>query len=195
MDIDAARSYCVRFFEDNNFSTLYYHNLSHTLDVTKRVTFLANSEKAKGNEIILLQTAALFHDLGIIANYYNHEKESVNIIRKTLPDFGYKKTEIETICKLVLDTEISKRPRSKSGKLLRDADLDYLGRNDYFEISELLRKEWEVLEVKKFPDKEWYRFQKAYLNNHRFNSVTSCLTRNEGILNNINKLSEILKNL
>lgn len=195
MNIDAARSYSFSFFENNNFSTLYYHNLSHTLDVTKRVTFLANSEKIKGNEIILLQTAALFHDLGIVSNYYNHEKESVQIIRKVLPDFGYKKTEIETICKLVLDTEISKRPRNKLGKLLRDADLDYLGRNDYFEISELLRKEWEVLKVNKYQDKEWYRFQEAYLKNHRFNSVTSCLSRNEGILNNIKKLSEILKNL
>jgi len=43
---------------------LSYHNADHTKNVIAAATHIAAHENISGNELILLQTAALFHDIG-----------------------------------------------------------------------------------------------------------------------------------
>ncbi|MCK9612757.1 MAG: hypothetical protein PHR81_00260 [Bacteroidales bacterium] len=45
-------------------------------------------------------------------------------------------------------TKIPTKLKNKLEKLLCDADLDYLGREDYMEISNRLRREWDVFGIK-----------------------------------------------
>jgi predicted metal-dependent HD superfamily phosphohydrolase len=195
MNIDAAKSFALEYLINFVGPEFHYHNLSHTMDVFQSVSMLAIAERINQKNMILLQTAALYHDLGIHTNYYKHEEESIKIIKSNLPDFEFTSSEIKIISKLVADTNIPSNPHSKMGELLCDADLDYLGREDFLEISARLRKEWEELGGKAFSDKEWYLFQLDFLENHRYYSATAKKTRNEGKLLNIEKVSEILISL
>lgn len=195
MDLNAAKSYALDYLMKFVGQDFQYHNLSHTLDVFQSVSMLALSEKINEHDLILLQTAALYHDMGIHINYFGHEKESIQIIERVLPGFDFKPSEITAISKLIADTCITCIPQNNLGKLLCDADLDYLGREDYLEISKLLRKEWEICGIKTFTDKEWYFHQLDYLSKHRYYSDTAKKTRNKGRLNNIDVISKILKNL
>ena len=47
---------------------LYYHNLSHTLDVSDATLRLAKLEGVDSYYTILLATAALLHDVGMLDN-------------------------------------------------------------------------------------------------------------------------------
>jgi predicted metal-dependent HD superfamily phosphohydrolase len=195
MNIDAAKSFAIEYLINYVGPEFHYHNLSHTMDVFQSVSMLAIAEKINQKDMVLLQTAALYHDLGIHTNYYKHEEESIKIIKANLPDFEFTQPEIRVICKLVADTNIPSNPKTKMGELLCDADLDYLGRDDYFEISARLRKEREEWVGKYSTDKEWYLFQLDFLDNHRYYSLTAKKTRNDGKLLNIEKVSEILISL
>ncbi|MEI6851623.1 MAG: HD domain-containing protein [Bacteroidota bacterium] len=195
MNIDAAKSFALDYLLNFVGPEFHYHNLNHTMDVFQSVSMLAIAEKINQKDMVLLQTAALYHDLGIHTNYYNHEEESIKIIQANLPDFEFTSSEIKTICKLVADTNVPSNPKTKMGELLCDADLDYLGRGDYFEISARLRREWEEWGFKRSFDKDWYLFQLDFLENHHYYSETAKKTRNEGKMLNIEKVSEILISL
>lgn len=195
MNIHLAKEYALNYLKTNIGPDFFYHNIEHTLDVFNSVKTLALSENTKPNDLILLQTAALFHDTGIHLDYFNHEEVSVGISKKVLPGFGYNEGQIKIISKLIMDTCIKCKPKSKLGEILSDADLDYLGREDYFDISNLLRKEWEVCGVKKVTDNEWYTYQLNYMNNHQYYSDAAKKSRNQGKLKNVARLEDLLISL
>jgi predicted metal-dependent HD superfamily phosphohydrolase len=195
MNIDAAKSFALDYLLNFVGPEFHYHNMAHTMDVFQSVSLLAIAEKINQKDMVLLQTAALYHDLGIHTNYYNHEEESIKIIQANLPNFDFTSSEIKIIGKLISDTNLPSNPKSKMGELLCDADLDYLGRDDYFEISDRLRKEWEEYGFKRSFDKDWYLLQLDFLEKHHYYSATAIRTRNEGKQINIDKVSEILISL
>ena len=195
MNIDAAKSYALDYLMNFVGPEYQFNNLARTLDVFQTVSILALNEEVSSKELDLLQTAALYHNLGIHKNYYAPEAESIKIIKETLPGFDFKTNEVKFICKLIAETNSTYPPSSKSGKLLCDAMTDYLGRDDYFELLEGLRKELEECGVKRSFDQEWYLNQLDFLEKHHYYSSTAIKTRQDGKLNNIDKISEILINM
>jgi uncharacterized protein len=192
MDFEAAKLYALNYIETKVEKYFYYHNIHHTIDVYQSVTELAKSENVNGKDLILLQTAALYHDLGIRVIYDLHEEVSVSIVRSVLPDFGFSEEDIEKVCHLVLATKLNSSPQDKLSQLLCDADLDYLGRPDYFRISIRLRQEWDTLKIKTFTDKEWNLFQIDFLENHKYYLQNSRLARDDGKSSNIIKIKALL---
>ena len=47
---------------------LYYHNVKHTVDVVTQVELIGLGEGVADEELLLLKTAALFHDTGHTAS-------------------------------------------------------------------------------------------------------------------------------
>jgi hypothetical protein len=59
-----------------------------------------------------------------------------------------------------------------------DADLDYLGRDDFHEIADKLRR--ELREFGKISsDKKWDQIQLAFLEQHSYFTTTAKMTRQE----------------
>ena len=85
-------------------------------------------------DFFILKTAVLFHDMGYINQYENNETIGVEYARKFLPEYGYFKIQIEKISKLILVTKVPQTPKNKLEKIICDADLDYLGREDFINI-------------------------------------------------------------
>lgn len=143
----------------------YYHTVAHTIDVLKSVTQIAEYENISKEEKILLKTASLFHDIGYIKKYNNNEEISIGIAKSTLPDYGYSDSFIEEVCKMIMSTSMDVEPKRYIDKLLNDADLDYLGREDYFDRSMLLYKEWRNIKLE-MSLVEWYNIQIDFLSKH-----------------------------
>jgi uncharacterized protein len=116
-------------------ANLVYHSIDHVADVYQAAALLASHENLSKEETQLLLTAAQFHDAGFIVRAVGHEKESCRIAQQVLPDFDYTPEEIEQICNLIKATQLPQSPKNRLEEILADADLDYLGRNDYFTIS------------------------------------------------------------
>ncbi len=153
--------------------SLYYHSLHHTLDILKQAERIAREEDVNDEEdLFLLKVACLYHDSGFLVTYKGHEKVACKLVKKELPGFDISSKQIDIICSLILATEIHQSPKTKLEQIICDADLDYLGRPDFFEISNKLFME---LKERRFvgEESEWNVVQIKFFKQHRYFTLTN----------------------
>ena len=148
-------------------SRLYYHNSKHTLDVIEQAQRIAKEEGINGPDLEILKTAALYHDSGFLFTYNNHELKGCEIVRTELKDYGFNEEELKVICGLIMATKIPQKPHTLLEEILCDADLDYLGRDDYKPISDCLKRELFAFGYIK-TDHEWLLMQIHFLESHAY---------------------------
>ncbi|MBR4214669.1 MAG: HD domain-containing protein, partial [Bacteroidales bacterium] len=124
---------------------LYYHNTRHTIDVVNQVEIIGYGEEVSDEDLLLLKTAALFHDTGYIIGADNHEYFGTQIARDILPKWNYTQEQIEKICQLIMATKLPPNPKDKFERIICDADLVYLGRTDFIPVSNMLYDELKAL--------------------------------------------------
>jgi predicted metal-dependent HD superfamily phosphohydrolase len=183
--------------------TLTYHGAHHTMsDVLPAVDRICQGERVPEAQARLVRAAVLFHDLGFVEAYHGNEPISARLAARTLPAFGYSDDEIGRIADLILSTEI----REVGGvwvqvpgddplkRILCDADLDNLGRDDFFEVSDSLRRELE-LQGEPHTDRQWCVRQIAFVSGHRWFTATQHRDREPGKRRNLELLRQELSTL
>jgi len=153
-------------------SHFYYHNKEHTQYVMDAALLLATAEKAGEEQIPLLITAALMHDVGFIETMKDHEEKSCNIARELLPSYEYDTAAIEAICELIMVTKMPQQAHALVPQILCDADLYYLGTDRFFEFGEKLFKELTALQLINSLD-EWNELQVQFLSSHYYFTKTA----------------------
>lgn len=191
MNPKGAGKYILKLMERSLSSDFHYHNVQHTLDVHNACVKFAYMEGVNSHDLILLETAAYYHDCGITEVYENHEEASVKIARGILPQFGYTEPDLDVLECIILKTKLPQSAITLLGEILCDADLNYIGRPDFFMIAHRLRYEWELL-GKFFGLKEWYEMQYEFLTRHRFYTRAARITLNEGKERNLEEVRRIL---
>jgi adenylate cyclase len=151
---------------------LLYHNIQHTGHVFRQVELLGQGEQVSQEELLLLKSAALLHDLGYIDTFDNHETRSVEYAREILPLYRFKENQIDDICNLIMATKIPFSPSNLLEKIICDANLDHLGRADFLIQSDRLFQEY-LLNNKIKNKKEWNLMQIKLLENHEFYTETA----------------------
>ncbi|MBL7903459.1 MAG: HD domain-containing protein [Bacteroidales bacterium] len=167
-----------------------YHSIDHTLDVMEATVRLARLEGLSEDSVRLLSAAALFHDSGITVKFKDHEDVSAEIAGEYLPSFGFTPTEIEKIKEWILATKLPQSANSAEARVLCDADLDYLGRNDFFIIGQKLRLEWE-LAGNRINLSEWYIIQMEFLKNHTYFTDSAKKLREQRKLENLREVEQL----
>ncbi|MFO7668998.1 MAG: adenylate/guanylate cyclase domain-containing protein [Bacteroidales bacterium] len=163
---------------------LYYHNVKHTVDVVTEVELIGWAEGLDDDGILLLKTAALFHDAGHTVSYDDHEYQGTMLVREYLPGFGYSGEQIEKICNIILATKLPPQPNDIYQEIICDADLDYLGRSDMIPVSNTLYKELKEQEkIGTFND--WNRMQVQFISGHSY------FTKTARSLREVNKQKQI----
>lgn len=173
---------------------LHYHNIHHVLDVLQAAEYIGEKEGLNYLELELLRIAVLFHDAGYIINSQEHEKLGSEMAARELPDFGYQPDEIETICKLIMATRFPHHPESLLEEIICDADLDYLGRDDFFEIGNNLFNEMNIYSIFS-NEKDWYLLQEKFLTTHRYFTKTSRQLREPKKKEHLKKIRELLQSM
>jgi len=170
-------------------SRLGYHNITHTLDVLEQAEVLAKQEKVTDkHDLLLLKTAAVFHDSGFLSVYKNHEEKSCEIASESLRNV-LSEEDIKKVCGMIMATKIPQTPNTLLEQIICDADLDYLGRNDFEPISRNLYKEFIVFKI--IPeDIIWDHIQIKFFESHHYFTVTSVNKRNKKKLKHLNILKE-----
>jgi len=163
---------------------LYYHNVKHTVDVVTEVELIGWAEGCSDEEILLLKTAALFHDAGHTVEYDNHEHHGTLLARKILPEFNYSDRQIETICDIIMATQLPPEPKNILEEIICDADLDYLGRSDFIPVSNTLYDELKA-QNKIGSLNEWNKLQVKFISNHQY------FTKTARSLREVNKQKQI----
>lgn len=152
---------------------LTYHNIQHTHDVVKQADRIARAEGILDDELLaLIRTAACYHDAGFLHTYVGHEEESCRIAMQHLPAFGYTPAQVAQVCQLIRATRLPQTPTTLPEAILCDADLDYLGRDDYPSISRSLLTEW--LSFGYLADAtRWPAIQRSFLTSHVYFTRTN----------------------
>ena len=149
-------------------SNLFFHNFKHVMDVYKQVELLAHSEQVNDDDILLMKTAALMHDIGYAISY-DEDMNALNedIAREALPLFQYKPQQIDRVCQLMKATHYESIPNDILEKIMHDANLMYFGRSDYFTRLMSLFREQEKHHIV-LNKTEWFQNQIDRLSDHHF---------------------------
>ncbi len=183
-------------------NNLYYHNIDHTFDdVLPAAIRLAGMEGVTGDEQMILKTAAVYHDAGFVLRYDGHEDAISSFLRQSLSVFGYEPKQVFMAERIILATRLQQvdgamvqmpDPSDILQLIMCDADLDSLGREDFFTKSENLRR--ELAEYgNPFSQEEWYKKQLAFQEAHSYFTNSAKQLRDEGKQENIRKLRELVE--
>ena len=172
MRYEEAYSFLIKKMEIGLPSYLTYHNIQHTKNVIAAAEHLAAKENISGDKLTMLKTAALFHDAGFLQDHQDHETLSCKIATKQLTEFGYSDGQIENICEIIMATKLPQSPKNHLAEIICDADLFYLGSDEYAAIAEKLYNEYEKLGIVKSQE-EWQQKQSAFLSSHQYFTDTA----------------------
>ncbi len=172
MNYHGAKAFILDKLRRELSEKLTYHGVHHTLDVLAVAGELCLLEKVSPYETMLLKTAVLFHDSGFVVTTNGHEAEGCNIAKKVLPGYNYSTEEIDRICGMIMATKIPQTPHNKLEEIICDADLDYLGRDDFYSIGKTLFEELQALNILDSEEK-WNQIQVSFLESHSFFTKTN----------------------
>jgi uncharacterized protein len=164
-----------------------YHNKRHATDVFYAAKRLSKLEGIAKEDRFIMVTAAFLHDIIFVIGAGDNEEKSVEFVQPYLKQFNYSESQIRKISKLILATKMPTHPKNLLEKIICDADLDVLGRKDFFEVTEGLRQEIGVTNLN-----DWYASQLKFLSNHRYYTASAQKLRFEGVNDNIRMLEHLL---
>lgn len=171
---------------------LHYHSYTHSKDVTRQVERIAIGEGITDEDLFLLKSAASYHDAGFIEKYDKNESIGARMAAEILPNFGYTESDIKRIKELIYVTSVPHKPKNKLEEIICDADLDYLGRDDFHDISDRLRRELKE-HGKIDSDRKWDKIQVEFFKQHRFFTKTAIESRLEKKMQNLEEIKQRIK--
>jgi uncharacterized protein len=193
MELARAEQFILDKLQKELPEYLYYHSFSHTQDVLAAALRIAEDEGVKGEDGMLLRTAALYHDAGFIIQNKDHEEIGCDIARKTLPNFDYTDDAIRIICGMIMATKIPQSPGNLLEEIICDADLDYLGREDFWTISNNLYK--ELNNFNQLNKEEWYKLQIIFFEQHYYFTPSVIKLRTQKKKEHLKRIKQLLAQL
>jgi len=172
----------------------YYHEYSHALEVMDRAMYIGKKEWLSDEDIEILGISWLFHDTWFIIQYEKNEIFWAKIAKNFLKSVLYPNDKIKKIEKIILATDIDYEPKNIYEKIIKDADLDSLWREDFFNKSDKLKLEIETIKNIKILDPDWQHWSIVFLKKHRYFTETQKKERKEKKEKNRKILEKNLKN-
>ena len=169
MDHQGAIQHILDRLEHELPEHLYYHGKHHTKDVLETVEKIGRHEGVSEEHINLLLVGAAYHDCGFIHGHKDHEETGCDIAREALPKFGFTESHIKLVCQMIMATKVPQNPTCKLCDILCDADLDYLGRDDFEPIAKSLFNELHHLGILE-NEEAWNRIQVGFLKEHHYHT-------------------------
>lgn len=165
---------------------LPYHNYIHSLDVADVCGRRAIDERVGEDGIYHLKSAGYLHDIIVVPDKTDNEEQSVKFANKILPQFGYSAKSIDIISRLIMATKQPTNPSGILEMIICDADIDNIGRDDFFECAEKCR-----IEMGK-SNEEWYgTIVPKFLAGAKFYTTSAQKERNAGLKSNIEKIRQM----
>jgi predicted metal-dependent HD superfamily phosphohydrolase len=193
MNFLGAKNYIFNRMQKELSPNLYFHSLDHSLDVLHSACRLNCMEELDYPESVFIETAAIYHDAGMITTYLDHEAASAKLAREILPQFEYSLQEIEIVESLIMVTTMPQSANTRLEKIICDADLDTLGREDFFITSFQLQLEWKLYGIMNSTLAEWIRFEIDFMENHKYFTLSAINLREVQKQKNIKAFKDLIK--
>ena len=166
--VKEAQAYVVDLLAREVPPQLTYHSLRHTEAVVKECRTLATAASLSPDDTEALLLAAWFHDVGYLDVYDGHEFRSIERAAAWLTEHGAVASRVQLVGELIKATHRDETPETELQKLLVDADMSNLAREDFRSSAELLRTEWELVLGKTYSNPEWAELQLNFMVAHQY---------------------------
>ncbi|WP_100076686.1 Pycsar system effector family protein [Chryseobacterium camelliae] len=164
-----AKDYVETLFKNRLSSIYFYHNFVHTTYTVNKAEEIMKHTPVSEEDQEKVLLALWFHDTGYVESPENHEEKGVDIMKNFLQQEQYPQHKIDDIARLILATQITHEPGTLLEKIVKDADCSHFASHDYNDISDALRKEWELTNVRCFSNEQWNEGNLNMLRNkHKF---------------------------
>ena len=198
LDFEGAKTYAIKRLSEELDNRIVYHCLSHTFDdvlpATETLALAAGTE-VSSEDLLLLRTAAMYHDMGFLVQRHEHEAAGIEITQSILPTFGYSQNQIDRISGMIQATRLPQSPSNFFEQIIADADLDVLGRkSDFFVRNQNLRIELANFDTN-FTDLEWYSGQLKFITQHEYFTDVARQKNHSTKQSNINLLRQRIAQL
>ena len=170
-----------------------YHTIHHIRDVVEQAEKIAKKEKMSKAEIEDIKLAAWLHDVGYIWEPTRHEARGAEYATTVLTALNFPKTKINKITGIILATKIPQSPKNIYEEIVCDADLDYLGREDYIVNSNNFLQEIQL--NKKITELEWLSIQDKFLRAHHYFTTRSINSREAKKQERLKMIQEQIKTI
>jgi predicted metal-dependent HD superfamily phosphohydrolase len=193
---ESVSKYVTELFNAKLPDWAVYHDLWHTIETVKGCEEIGRASFLSEEDLEILYIAAWFHDTGYIFQADEHEEKSSEIALEFLIANNYQKTNTDKVIACIMATKISNQPQTLSESVICDADLISLGKDDYLEKNNLLKREVEMRENKKISELEWlkrslnfllsYKYYTEYARNHYDNQLKTNIRNLEQMMKSYN---------
>jgi len=191
-DYEKAIEYALAQLKEGLAPHLTYHNLWHTQhDVMPAVVRLAEASGVCTDDVHLLRVAAAYHDIGFLEREQGHEIVGLRVVAQKLGSFDFTSRQIERIMGMIMATRLPQSPRNLLEEIVADADLDVLGRADFFPRSAVLYEEFTSLGQER-TWRQWLEQQLTFLKSHSYFTAAAVASRGELKARHIVELEEKL---
>jgi HD superfamily phosphodiesterase len=192
MRFEELKEFIFQKLRDELPATLTYHGFHHTQYVYDAALRIAEHECVTGDELCLLLTGVILHDVGFLSTYANHEEEGCRFAERILPEYEYTPEQIVMVKAMIMRTKIPQSANNRLEEILCDADLDYLGTDDFLKIGDQLFREFLHYGVVK-DEKDWNRLQVKFLSGHRYFTAYSKENRSRRKQENFEMIRKIVE--
>jgi predicted metal-dependent HD superfamily phosphohydrolase len=166
-----AEKFVIDYLNENLDSKFVYHNLSHTKRVVEKTQEIIESLELTEIETQQLLIAAWFHDTGYTKGIEAHENDGVTIATDFLKQQNASEENIKIVSQLIMATKMGNKPSNLLEKIICDADCSHIGSKSFSDLSELLRKEWELTKDRILTESEWLDENITFLTScHKFHT-------------------------
>lgn len=172
-----AEQFVINFLTKNLDNKFTFHNVAHTRRVVEKTQEIIEGLEISETDAKHLVIAAWFHDVGYTKSMENHENHGVAIATVFLKQKEVSQQTIDIVSQLILATKIGYTPQTLLEQVICDADCSHIGSKNFSDLTELLRKEWELTKGNVLTESEWLSENIDFLtNSHKF--YTAFATKN-----------------
>ena len=168
--IREAKEYISSLLTTELSENCVFHTIKHTLDVVANAEIIGKYCKLDENSLNILRICALFHDVGYVDAYDDHERFSAERASAYLQTKNIDPEIINQVEVAILSTKTPQNPKDQISRILCDTDLMNLTFDDYFEQLDLMRKEWEKVGKAKLNSKEFHLSSLEFFQSHEYHS-------------------------
>lgn len=168
--ISESERYVTELLDNELSKDCMFHTKKHTLEVVRNAKIIGEYSKLGEDSKNILLISALFHDVGYISSYEDHEIESAAYATDFLRSKNIDETIIEKVVECIMATRMPQQPKNEISRILCDADLMNLTFDDYFEQIDLMRQEWENTGKAKLNKYQAYVTSLDFFKAHQYHS-------------------------
>jgi len=166
--LDKVKKHVIAKFQEQEVPGVLFHNLDYTNSVVKAVKKISVSGNLSKKELILLEVAAWFHNIGYLENTRDCKQHSAKLARNFLNDENVAGGTIKRVTDLIMATRENQQPSDALEQIMYDAGFYYWSKPSFTVKNELLRKETEFLSQKEITPEIWNRDTIKLMEDHQY---------------------------